>query len=165
MIRVEFSKDSGTTWSKTVGTKTQEFDIASVNVNTAVGNYLSGVPVLEPNVTYNAVRVTISETFKMKGEVVNGGTFYTTAAGSTSTKSSDLAEGSYTITQCNNLPSGTNSVSGGQCLDERTADLRTDGSGNLAMSVCFDVSAGLALNSSNELEVGSPSITYTSGSC
>jgi len=162
--KIELSKDSGTTWSKTLGTKTQEFDIASASVNSAVGNYLSGASALEPNTTYNAVRVTVSSTFKLKGELTSGvTTFVTTAAGGTGTSGS-AAEGSYTISQCNNLPSGTNAVSGGQCLDERTASLKTDGQGNMTFTVCFDISAGLELDGS-DLVPGNPTITYTSGSC
>ena len=162
--KIELSKDSGTTWSKTLGTKTQEFDIASASVNSAVGNYLSGVSALEPNTTYNAVRVTVSSTFKLKGELTSGvTTFVTTAAGGTATSGS-AAEGSYTISECNNLPSGTNSVSGGQCLDERVASLTTDGQGSMTFTVCFDISQGLELDGS-DLVPGNPTITYTSGSC
>ena len=164
--KLELSSDSGSTWSVTLGTKTQEFDIASSSVNSAVGNYLAGTPSLAPNTTYNAVRVTVDETFKMKGEVSAGITsFYTTTGtNNESTKLSDLAEGSYTIDECNNLPSGTNSVSGGQCLDERVASLTTDGGGNMTFTVCFDVSEGLELDGS-DLKPGNPTITYTSGSC
>ena len=135
MKKIELSSDSGSTWPVTLGTKTQEFDIASMSVNSAVGSYLTGTPALTPNTTYNAVRVTISSTFKLKGELTSGvTTFVTTAAGGTATSGS-AAEGSYTISQCNNLPSGTNSVSGGQCLDERTASLTTDGQGNMTLSL------------------------------
>jgi len=162
--KVELSTDSGSTWSKTLGTKTQEFDIAAASVNSAIGNYLTGTPALAPNTTYNAVRVTISSTFKLKGELTSGvTTFVTTAAGGTATSGS-AAEGSFTISECNNLPSGTNAVSGGECQDERTATLTTDGGGNMTFSVCFDVSAGLQLDGS-DLKPGNPTITYTSGSC
>ena len=162
--KVELSTDSGSTWSKTLGTKTQEFDIAAASVNSAIGNYLTGTPALTPNTTYNAVRVTISSTFKLKGELTSGvTTFVTTAAGGTATSGS-AAEGSFTISECNNLPSGTNAVSGGQCLDERVGSLTTDGGGNMTFTVCFDVSEGLELDGS-DLKPGNPTITYTSGSC
>ena len=162
--KIELSTNSGSTWSKTLGTKTQEFDIAAASVNSAIGNYLTGTPSLTPNTTYNAVRVTISSTFKLKGELTSGvTTFVTTAAGGTATSGS-AAEGSFTISECNNLPSGTNAVSGGECQDERTATLTTDGGGNMTFSVCFDVSEGLELDGS-DLKPGNPTSTYTSGSC
>ena len=102
----------------------------------------------------------------MKGSVGAGVTtfFTTTGTDNESTSAGDLAEGSYTISECNNLPSGTNSVPGGQCLDERTASLTTDGQGNMTFTVCFDISEGLELDGS-DLKPGNPTITYTSGSC
>ena len=83
--KFEISQDGGQTWV-TLSDASATFDLAQVSTGKAVGNYLSQNGIQAG--TYNAVRITISSTFTIKGYVFYNGLYYYTSPGGTKTTSS-----------------------------------------------------------------------------
>lgn len=79
--KMEFSTNNGTTWV-TLKEEDLTFNMSDVAAGASVGNYISGAGL--PVGTYNRMRVTVSCTMALKGEITNAGiTYRTTAAGGT----------------------------------------------------------------------------------
>ena len=85
--KVEMYNSSTLTWL-TVGTGDLSFDIASANAGQSVGSYVSGVS-FEPG-TYTQVRVTVSRTMQIQGNI---GANYTSSTAS----SADIGTGGQAI--------------------------------------------------------------------
>mgnify|MGYP001563587608 CR=1 FL=1 len=140
-------------------------DIASVSVNQAVGNFMSGLSV--PDGTYTKARATPSTTFVIKGSVTSGGTtYYTTATtlasggrtvSSASTTASDEADCTIAILTTDVAPN-TDGVSFSSPLTI------TDGNPNKKIRVKFDLSNTLvyvAAGPNNLVYPGPPTVTMT----
>jgi hypothetical protein len=135
--KVEFSSDGGTTFV-TLKEADQEMDIASVNAGALAANYASGATL--PAATYNRIRVTISCTIKLRGNVSFGGiTYYTTSTGGTSAVAGNLAEGSYTV------PAGAG-CAGGQLTSTDTVSFAVIEGQGKTMNVSFDVTGSIRLD-------------------
>jgi hypothetical protein len=135
--KVEFSTDAGTTFV-TLREADQQIDIASVNAGALAGSYASGASL--PAGTYNRIRVTISCTIRLRGQVTFGvNTYYTTAAGGTAINdATQLAEGAFTIP--------TPPCAGGNLTDTSTVTFPVIEGQAKTVDVNFDVTGGIRLD-------------------
>ena len=70
VLKLEMSTDGGTTWIVVFDDSTgTELDLAAVSANTTVGNFVNNTII--PNGTYNAVRITMNQIFKITGTVTS----------------------------------------------------------------------------------------------
>ncbi len=162
--RFRVSSDSGTTWT-TINDGSVEFDIASVNTNSAVANYSAGNIALG---TYNSIEYTISATCRVQGYILDavGATDYYTSTtesnGTNSTTSfdinnppSDYGEAALTILGCSE---------GDSFAVTHTVELIIEKGVNRKLNIDFDVADNLELYSgegSYRLRPAAPTVTVS----
>lgn len=157
--RFEISQDGGQTWT-VLADNSASFDIAQANAGEVVGNYLTQNEIQAG--TYNAVRITISSSFTIKGYVLyNGLYYYTSPSGTKTTNSWDDNNppqdyGEMTLQPPNSGDTFTNTDT------EHTITIQPGATQTISIS--FDVSNSLGLfyfNSSYQLLPTPPSVHVT----
>lgn len=136
MKKFEVSSDGGASYT-TVKAGDVEIDLAAADAGSLVGRFAREANIAAGD--YNKGRVTVSCTMKLKGSLTHEGTtYYTTAAGGTSTDAADLAEG--TITAPDQPP-----CSGGIIQEEEDMSLSLVAGVETTVTVSVDVTGALAL--------------------
>lgn len=156
--KVQISKNGGITFT-TVGKSNtpQPFDLASVSAGSVAGNFISGAPPLEPNTAYNFVRVVLTCTISILGNVNNA--LFTQAGTDVTAMAGPAVEGEYTI------PAGTPGVgcNNNEFFAQGSVNpfLISDAAGGMSITISFNVARTLQVYAGSTLGPALPGFSIT----